>query len=134
MTIGRRGVGFLLFLVACIALGIYLVNIFNHGELADKEKYSLLQGVEYKYRSTSLPPVFLLRSINGRDDILGLKTTGAKFPRSWILLNRLASNGTIARMPEGDYLDVRCEDVREGLRGVEVLPAVITFLSKNCKS
>jgi hypothetical protein len=130
----RARIGVAIVLPIILLFTAYFIYIVNHGELADKAKYSLLQGVEYKYRDTAGTQPIFLSKVNGQDSILGLETNDPKYHHVWILVNRLTSDGEIAMMPEVKNIKGTCIAIFGVIGKEQISGKVIKFLEKNCEN
>ena len=123
--------GLSLALLAIVA--VYVYYIFNHGELADAKNFSSLQRLEYEGRHKYSQSAVVVDLGQGAGKALGLKNLSRDNPYSWVALNHLTSDQSVAIIPASERLDVTCADVNTALRGVQVEKTVMKFLMQNCK-
>jgi hypothetical protein len=125
----------ILLMVIFLILGIYYFAIvLPQGELGQKDKWAVLQGVELKYRNnvTNDNPI-LLKNVNQSGyNVLGIPTASRNSPRAWLILNALGSNKNVIILPENQTLVLSCEYVNELTANAELEQEVVTFLLKIC--
>lgn len=108
----------------------YWHSVLSAGELGSKDAYSYLQGVEFKYRGSSVDATpMLLRGEDPSRDVLGLPTGDDRFPRAWLLLNRVKEDGSVLLIPEGLPIHVSCAYV-ESVTPID--DRVRQFLLRTC--
>ena len=120
--------------VALAAAAYYWFAVIRLGEFAMKDYYSFLQGIEMENRGIGAKtgPILLDRMSASGFRVIGLESHDKKFPRTWIILNKTAPDGTVLMLPVGTGVQVPCRYI-EDLRAKELSdPKVIQFLEGIC--
>jgi hypothetical protein len=137
-----RSIVFKRFLVAAGGGAVILLMVaayywyaaIQFGELGRKDFYSFLQEVELKNRGVdpNRGPILLDKTSVSEFSVLGLKSSDTKFPRTWIILDRTAPDGSVLKLPTDTTAQVSCDYV-EGLRAKKSYDVkVLQFLGSIC--
>jgi len=123
----------LVLLLGAGGLYLALTGYFGRGELANKDYYAVLQGVEFDNRGNKEPKPILKENINGSGlNVLGILGADAAETRVWIVLNRASADGQPLVMPQDVPFKVNCEAINSEISGQDVVGVVKQFLLKGC--
>ncbi|MQA40164.1 hypothetical protein [Rugamonas aquatica] len=124
----------LIIAIALAAATYYWFAVVRVGELGTKNAYSFLQDIEIENRQTDVKsgPIVLDRMSASGYWVLGLVSNDKKFPRTWIILNQTAPDGTVLMLPVGTGAQVSCGYIDNLPRAALSDPQVLQFLEGIC--
>lgn len=123
--------------VFAVAIAVMLHNSIDavrSGELGTKDVYSFLQGIEFEHRNdqNKIDPIFINRLSDAGYIVLGLATNDPAFPRTWIVLNKTAPDGTVIMVPAHMECNVNCNFVANLSTRKSIDPHVLSYLKSIC--
>jgi hypothetical protein len=118
-----------------IIIYYYFFKIIPNGELGQKEIWSVLQGVEQQHRSDldSKTPIFVERAIDSEYNLLGIPTDNQKFPRVWLVLNKIDDTNKVYIIPKNLTLILECSYIDAVQSKTKIEPSVLSFLMSVCQ-
>ncbi|MDP9123057.1 MAG: hypothetical protein M3N82_00380 [Pseudomonadota bacterium] len=119
-------------LIFGVVILAYLAYIFTHGELADAGPASTLQKIEFENRSRNLDAIVIIDA-NEHDRVLGLRTSSAAFPHTWLYLNRLTSDGHVMVIPSNSQIVTDCKTIEGKLKSETINAVVMSYLKEKCQ-
>ncbi len=120
-----------------VSIVFFWLAFLNRSELGQKEKWALLQRVEYENREVLMHsrgrPILLVRTDSQSYSVLGLPSSdgGAKYV--WILLDDGSETGSsVKKIPDNVDFYLSCNYISELKAKVDVASAVMNLLRSRC--
>lgn len=126
---------------ASIAVLVSIVFLWlaflNRSELGQKEKWALLQRVEYEKRGAVMHsrgrPILLVRTDSQPYSVLGLPSSKGGTEYVWILLDdESETDSSVKKIPDNVDFYLPCNYVSELKAKVDVASAVVNLLKSRC--
>jgi hypothetical protein len=114
-------------IASCAAYPIVAATRTAH----DKAIYATLQGIEIETRGRDLHTPVVLRNSGDAGDVLGVRSTSARFPYCWVSLTKTGADGEVMALDCKGWA-THCDDIEAAIRG-GVLPAPVRqFVAERC--
>lgn len=113
----------------------YIASLLVSGELSDKDKWAMLQGLELKHRrDRDISKIILLQNNEGSGyDIVAIPTNDKNSPYTWLMLNDTDHQDQLFMLPDARELNISCEYIRILGRKINIDSVVLSFLNKKCR-
>jgi len=123
-----------IFLLAILCLMVsYILFLAFDSDLSDKNEWSILQGVELKYRKNSSVdfPILLDTESHGLV-LLGVPSASMNSPYAWLILNAVTVDGGLFFLSNDNSFLISCDYIDSIKQKVTINSPVLSFLYQSC--